>query len=142
MRFISINLKRRTKSSQGKLVSKETGKLVQKKAATVNPHVSTLKKDLIDFEWGLHVTTQTEYKLPRMLVSISENRSSSLELRRSFGRSKFLQPWPSLGSGFYFLDDRLSNDLEKEFTPSDGKAKAEREYVQETFHGNDSCFPA
>ncbi|XP_062260121.1 patched domain-containing protein 3 [Platichthys flesus] len=45
-----------------------------------------------------------------------------------------------LGSGFYFLDDRLSNDLEKEFTPSDGKAKAEREYVQETFHGNDSMF--
>ncbi|XP_060939984.1 patched domain-containing protein 3 [Limanda limanda] len=45
-----------------------------------------------------------------------------------------------LGSGFYFLDDRLSDDLEKEFTPSDGKAKAERAYVQETFPGTDGMF--
>ncbi|XP_035025376.1 patched domain-containing protein 3 [Hippoglossus stenolepis] len=45
-----------------------------------------------------------------------------------------------LGSGFYFLDDRLSNDLEKQFTPSDGQAKTERKYVQETFPGNDSMF--
>ena len=45
-----------------------------------------------------------------------------------------------LGSGFYFLDDRLSNDLEEQFTPSDGQAKAERKYVQETFPENNSTF--
>lgn len=46
----------------------------------------------------------------------------------------------SLGSGFYFLKDRMSNNIEEQFTPVDGPAKMERKYIQETFPGNDSEF--
>lgn len=45
-----------------------------------------------------------------------------------------------LGSGFYFLYDRMSNDIEEQFTPVNGQAKVERKYIQETFPGNDSIF--
>ncbi|XP_026230514.1 patched domain-containing protein 3 [Anabas testudineus] len=45
-----------------------------------------------------------------------------------------------LGSGFYFLKDRMSNNIEDQFTPVDGKAKMERKYIEETFPGNDSVF--
>ncbi|CAJ1064737.1 uncharacterized protein LOC113051318 [Xyrichtys novacula] len=51
-RFVGINPERGTKASRGKVTSKKTGKLVQKKGATVNPHVATLIKNLVDFEWG------------------------------------------------------------------------------------------
>ncbi|KAK2822039.1 hypothetical protein Q5P01_022104 [Channa striata] len=46
----------------------------------------------------------------------------------------------SLGSGFYFLKGRTSNNIEEQFTPVDGKAKMERKYIEETFPGNDSMF--
>ncbi|XP_059201171.1 patched domain-containing protein 3 [Centropristis striata] len=46
----------------------------------------------------------------------------------------------SLGSGFYLLKDRMSNDIEEQFTPVDGRAKLERKYIRETFPGNDSMF--
>uniref|UniRef100_A0A3P8S3X7 Uncharacterized protein n=1 Tax=Amphiprion percula TaxID=161767 RepID=A0A3P8S3X7_AMPPE len=49
-RFIGINPERGTKASRGKTVSKRTGRVVQKKSVTVNPRVSTLLKNLIDFE--------------------------------------------------------------------------------------------
>ncbi|KAM8849085.1 patched domain-containing protein 3 [Spinachia spinachia] len=45
-----------------------------------------------------------------------------------------------LGSGFYLLEDRMSNDIEEQFTPVDGHAKTERQYIQETFPKNDSAF--
>uniref|UniRef100_A0A3B5BC82 Patched domain-containing protein 3 n=1 Tax=Stegastes partitus TaxID=144197 RepID=A0A3B5BC82_9TELE len=45
-----------------------------------------------------------------------------------------------LGSGFYLLKDKISNDIEAQFTPVDGPAKMERKYIQETFPGNDSMF--
>uniref|UniRef100_A0A3B4TQ02 Patched domain-containing protein 3 n=1 Tax=Seriola dumerili TaxID=41447 RepID=A0A3B4TQ02_SERDU len=45
-----------------------------------------------------------------------------------------------LGSGFYFLTDRMSNNIEEQFTPVDGKAKMERKYIRETFPGNESIF--
>ncbi|XP_040911821.1 patched domain-containing protein 3 [Toxotes jaculatrix] len=45
-----------------------------------------------------------------------------------------------LGSGFYFLTDRMSNNIEEQFTPVDGQAKMERKYIQETFPGNESMF--
>lgn len=51
-RLIGINPERGRKTSQKKVVSKKTGKLVHKKATTVNPHVATLLKNLMDFEWG------------------------------------------------------------------------------------------
>uniref|UniRef100_A0A3Q2QF48 Si:ch211-111e20.1 n=1 Tax=Fundulus heteroclitus TaxID=8078 RepID=A0A3Q2QF48_FUNHE len=51
-RFLDINPERGTKASCGKIVSKRTGKTVQKKSVTVNPHVSTLLKNLMDFEWN------------------------------------------------------------------------------------------
>uniref|UniRef100_A0A8D3AJP9 Patched domain-containing protein 3 n=1 Tax=Scophthalmus maximus TaxID=52904 RepID=A0A8D3AJP9_SCOMX len=34
----------------------------------------------------------------------------------------------------------MSNDIEEQFTPADGRAKTERKYVQETFPGNESLF--
>lgn len=47
----------------------------------------------------------------------------------------------SLGSGFYFLQDRMSNSIEEQFTPVDGRAKTERKYIIETFPGtNESEF--
>lgn len=45
-----------------------------------------------------------------------------------------------LGFGFYFLQDRIANDIEEQFTPVDGQAKEERRYIQETFPGNESVF--
>ncbi|KAL7841267.1 hypothetical protein SRHO_G00249580 [Serrasalmus rhombeus] len=50
-RFIGINPERGSKTTHGKVVSKRTGKVVQKRAASVNPHVATLLKNLLDFEW-------------------------------------------------------------------------------------------
>ncbi len=47
--FIGLNPERGTNASQVKVISK-TGKLVHKKALTVNPHVVTLIKNLLDFE--------------------------------------------------------------------------------------------
>ncbi|KAJ8351966.1 hypothetical protein SKAU_G00234420 [Synaphobranchus kaupii] len=48
--FIDINPERGTKTRQGKGVSKKTGREVQKKAHTVNPHVATLLRKLMDFK--------------------------------------------------------------------------------------------
>ncbi|XP_030016848.1 patched domain-containing protein 3 [Sphaeramia orbicularis] len=45
-----------------------------------------------------------------------------------------------LGSGFYFLKERMSNNIEEQFTPVNGQAKLERKYIQETFRRNDSMF--
>ncbi|KAM9789858.1 patched domain-containing protein 3 [Neosynchiropus ocellatus] len=45
-----------------------------------------------------------------------------------------------LGSGFYFLQERMSNNIEDQFTPVDGQAKMERRYIQETFPSNSSMF--
>nr|XP_046236004.1 uncharacterized protein LOC124054270 isoform X4 [Scatophagus argus] len=50
-RFIDINPERRTKAIRGKLVSKKAGVIVQKKSTAVNARVSTLLKNLTDFEW-------------------------------------------------------------------------------------------
>ncbi|KAJ4931985.1 hypothetical protein JOQ06_010421 [Pogonophryne albipinna] len=50
-RFIGIKPERGTKAIRGKVVSKKTAVIVQKKSATVNTHVSTLLKNLLDFEW-------------------------------------------------------------------------------------------
>ncbi|XP_033946343.1 uncharacterized protein [Pseudochaenichthys georgianus] len=49
-RFIGINPERGTKAIRGKVVCKKTGVIVQKKSATVNTNVSTLLKNLLDFE--------------------------------------------------------------------------------------------
>ncbi|KAK0142442.1 hypothetical protein N1851_019824 [Merluccius polli] len=49
-RFIGINPERGSKGSWGKIISKKTGKVVQKMSHTFNPHVSTLLKNLMDFE--------------------------------------------------------------------------------------------
>ncbi|XP_062377856.1 patched domain-containing protein 3-like [Sardina pilchardus] len=38
-----------------------------------------------------------------------------------------------LGAGFYFLEDRESNNIEDQFTPKNGLAKTERAYVKEHF---------
>ncbi|XP_069815229.1 patched domain-containing protein 3-like [Dendropsophus ebraccatus] len=43
-----------------------------------------------------------------------------------------------LGAGFYFLPQRQANDIEDQFTPVGGPAKAEREFVKNHFPTNDS----
>ncbi|XP_073723452.1 uncharacterized protein [Misgurnus anguillicaudatus] len=50
-RFIRINPERGSKTCKGKVLSKKTGKVVNKKSATVNPKVASLLKNLMDFEW-------------------------------------------------------------------------------------------
>ncbi|NWI85673.1 PTHD3 protein, partial [Pitta sordida] len=57
-------------------------------------------------------------------------------------------PWPfllvplllsgGLGAGFVFLPQRQSNDIEGQFTPTGGPAKAERDFVRRHFPPNDS----
>ncbi|NXA84898.1 PTHD3 protein, partial [Thryothorus ludovicianus] len=57
-------------------------------------------------------------------------------------------PWPfvllplllsgGLGAGFLFLPQRQANDIEGQFTPSGGPAKAERDFVRRHFPTNDS----
>ena len=49
--YIGINPDRGIKARQAKIVSMRTGRVVKKKSVTVYPHVSTLLKNLIDFEW-------------------------------------------------------------------------------------------
>ncbi|XP_036375208.1 patched domain-containing protein 3-like [Megalops cyprinoides] len=46
----------------------------------------------------------------------------------------------ALGSGFMFLKEREANDIEDQFTPVDGPAKKERQFVQDQFPFNDSEF--
>ncbi|XP_063062244.1 patched domain-containing protein 3 [Engraulis encrasicolus] len=56
-------------------------------------------------------------------------------------------PWPffifpliisaGLGAGFYFLEDRESNGIEDQFTPKNGPAKTERQFVKEYFPQTD-----
>lgn len=45
-----------------------------------------------------------------------------------------------MGAGFFFLRERTSNDIEKEFTPLNGPGKSERHYMQETFPENKTMF--
>lgn len=45
-----------------------------------------------------------------------------------------------LGGGFYFLNDLKSNDIVEQFTPTNGRAKVERRFFQETFPQIDSQF--
>ncbi|NXU21524.1 PTHD3 protein, partial [Pardalotus punctatus] len=57
-------------------------------------------------------------------------------------------PWPfvlvplllsgGLGAGFLFLPQRQANDIEEQFTPTGGPAKAERDFVRRHFPPNDS----
>lgn len=45
-----------------------------------------------------------------------------------------------LGSGFHLLRDREANDIEDQFTPINGPAKLERQFVRENFPLNNSDF--
>ncbi|XP_061206935.1 patched domain-containing protein 3 [Neopsephotus bourkii] len=71
-------------------------------------------------------------------------------LRRLFdrlGSGVAACPWPfvlvplllsgGLGSGFLFLQQRQANDIEGQFTPTGGPAKAERDFVRQHFPTND-----
>ncbi|XP_026129962.1 uncharacterized protein LOC113110151 isoform X2 [Carassius auratus] len=51
-RFVDINPERGSKAKKGKVTSKKTGQVVQKKNATVSPPVSSLLRKLADFEWN------------------------------------------------------------------------------------------
>lgn len=72
-------------------------------------------------------------------------------LRRLFeglGSGVAACPWPfvlvplllsgGLGSGFLFLPQRQANDIEEQFTPTWGPAKAERDFVRRHFPTDDS----
>ena len=45
-----------------------------------------------------------------------------------------------LGGGFYFLEKRMDNDIEVQFTPRNGPSKKAREFVQEHFPRKKSEF--
>ncbi|KAM6375783.1 patched domain-containing protein 3-like [Alca torda] len=69
-------------------------------------------------------------------------------LFRGLGSGVAACPWPfvlvplllsgGLGAGFFFLPQRQTNDIEGQFTPTWGPAKAERDFVQRYFPTNDS----
>ncbi|XP_067870222.1 patched domain-containing protein 3-like [Heterodontus francisci] len=44
----------------------------------------------------------------------------------------------ALGAGFYFLSINEANDIEEQFTPINGPAKTEREFIKKHFPANDS----
>ncbi|XP_074477522.1 uncharacterized protein LOC141759392 isoform X2 [Sebastes fasciatus] len=48
---VRINPERGTKARQGKVTIKKSGKMVHKKVTSLNPHVCTLLRKLMDFEW-------------------------------------------------------------------------------------------
>ncbi|XP_065687707.1 patched domain-containing protein 3-like [Patagioenas fasciata] len=69
-------------------------------------------------------------------------------LFRGLGGAVAAWPWPfvllplllsgGLGAGFLFLRQRQANDIEEQFTPTWGPAKADRDFVQRFFPTNDS----
>ncbi|KAK2531248.1 patched domain-containing protein 3 [Columba livia] len=69
-------------------------------------------------------------------------------LFRGLGGVVAAWPWPfvllplllsgGLGAGFVFLRQRQANDIEEQFTPTWGPAKADRDFVQRFFPTNDS----
>ncbi|XP_015708717.1 patched domain-containing protein 3-like [Coturnix japonica] len=69
-------------------------------------------------------------------------------LFEALGRVVAARPWPfvllplllsaGLGAGFYFLPDLQTNDIEGQFTPTGGPAKAERDSVRRHFPTDDS----
>ncbi|KAI4822493.1 hypothetical protein KUCAC02_008038 [Chaenocephalus aceratus] len=74
-RFLGINPERGTKAIRGKVVSKKTAVIVQKKSATVNTHVSTLLKNLLDFEWDfIYLAT---LKIPLSIRTVRTHPESS-----------------------------------------------------------------
>ncbi|XP_052550406.1 patched domain-containing protein 3 isoform X3 [Tympanuchus pallidicinctus] len=88
---------------------------------------------------------------PRERCSCSNTNCVERPLTRLFealGRVVAACPWPfvllppllsaGLGAGFVFLPDLETNDIEGQFTPTGGPAKAERDFVQRYFPTNDS----
>ncbi|XP_061852875.1 patched domain-containing protein 3 [Colius striatus] len=69
-------------------------------------------------------------------------------LFQGLGSAVAAWPWPflllplllsgGLGAGFLFLPQRQANDIEGQFTPTGGPAKAERDFVLRRFPANDS----
>lgn len=69
-------------------------------------------------------------------------------LFEALGRVVAACPWPfvllppllsaGLGAGFIFLPGRQTNDIEGQFTPTGGPAKAERDFVRRYFPTDDS----
>lgn len=69
-------------------------------------------------------------------------------LFEALGRVVAACPWPfvllppllsaGLGAGFMFLPGRQTNDIEGQFTPTGGPAKAERDFVRRYFPTDDS----
>ncbi|KAJ3611570.1 hypothetical protein NHX12_021585 [Muraenolepis orangiensis] len=45
-----------------------------------------------------------------------------------------------LGGGFYFIEERTDNDIERQFTPKNGPSKKARDFVREYFPNNKSAF--
>lgn len=90
---------------------------------------------------------------PRPAERCSCRNTNCLErpLRRLFrglGGAVAAWPWPfvllplllsgGLGAGFLFLPQRQQNDIEEQFTPTWGPAKADRDLVRRFFPTNDS----
>ena len=88
---------------------------------------------------------------PRERCSCSNTNCVERPLTRLFealGRVVAACPWPfvllppllsaALGAGFVFLPDLQTNDIEGQFTPTGGPAKAERDFVRRYFPTNDS----
>ncbi|KAM6953793.1 patched domain-containing protein 3 [Aplochiton taeniatus] len=69
---------------------------------------------------------------------------------QKFGRFVGRHPWwfflaplfisTVLGTGFCFLADREANDIEDQFTPTNGPAKQERKFVENNFPINNSVY--
>ncbi|XP_072507912.1 patched domain-containing protein 3-like [Notamacropus eugenii] len=88
----------------------------------------------------------TQVTAPRCHTSCIEAPLS--RLFRRLGRVVAKYPWvflllpvllsAGLGSGFMFLEQRKTNDIEEQFTPVGGPAKGDRSLVQAYFPTNDS----
>ncbi|OXB52493.1 hypothetical protein ASZ78_015431, partial [Callipepla squamata] len=92
-----------------------------------------------------------QQRSPRERCSCSNTNCVERPLTRLFealGRAVAACPWPfvlvplllsaGLGAGFVFLPGLQTNDIEGQFTPTAGPAKAERDFVRRSFPTDDS----
>ncbi|TNN81440.1 Patched domain-containing protein 3 [Liparis tanakae] len=101
-----------------------------------------------DWMTGYGTVASTRPATARLLVPQADPLTLAFTLPKPWGLEDLLHELLKgaldaifgLGSGFYLLEDRTSNDIEEQFTPLDGQAKLERKYIQETFPRNDSMF--
>ncbi|KAG9340098.1 hypothetical protein JZ751_022021, partial [Albula glossodonta] len=92
------------------------------------------------------ITEGLKQERPASNAPSGTRRCVTAGIERPCAPERALQPmveWRSgdlFPGGFYFLKDREANDIEEQFTPVNGPAKQERNFVKDNFPQNDAMF--